>query len=79
MSSKSLTKQARNRALLIIFVIVPALMFGLGVAGFLVARAAGLGGYSIWAALALSTVGFAVSIVLTLRLGKTFEKPTVQN
>ena len=67
------SKTARNQALLLIFVIVPALMFALGVAGFEVARAAGLGSNSIWIALVLSTVGFAISVLVTFRMGKRYE------
>jgi Na+-driven multidrug efflux pump len=54
-------------------------MFGLGVSGFLIARAAGLGNNSIWIALVLSTIGFALSIVVTMRVGRRYEKlPTQQ-
>jgi Kef-type K+ transport system membrane component KefB len=70
------SKTARNQALLLIFVIVPALMFGLGVAGFLAARAVGLGNDSVWIALVLSTVGFAISIAVTFRMGKRYETIT---
>lgn len=49
-------------------------MFGLGVCGFLVARAVGLGNNSIWVALVLSTVGFALSIMITLRMGRQYEQ-----
>lgn len=67
-------KSARNQALVLIFVIVPTLMFGLGAAGFLISRAAGLGNNSIVVALVLSTVGFAVSIIITLKMGRQYEK-----
>jgi len=58
----------------LIFLIVPVLMFGLGAGGFLLARAVGLGNNSIWVALVLSTVGFALSIMITLRMGRRYEK-----
>jgi Kef-type K+ transport system membrane component KefB len=67
-------KSARNKALVLILVVVPALMFGLGASGFLIARAAGLGNNSIWIALVLSTIGFALSIIITLRVGRQYEK-----
>ena len=66
-------KSARNQAILLIVVIVPLLMFGLGASGFLVAKAAGLGNNSIVVALVLSTVGFIVSIFITLRVGRRYE------
>jgi Kef-type K+ transport system membrane component KefB len=65
---------ARNQALVLIFLIVPALMFGLGATGFLVARSLGLGNNSIWIALVLSTIGFAASIMITLKMGRRYEK-----
>ncbi len=49
-------------------------MFGLGASGFLVARAAGFGNNSIWIALVLSTLGFALSIMITLKMGKRYEQ-----
>jgi hypothetical protein len=49
-------------------------MFGLGAGGFLVSRALGLGGNAIWIALVLSTVGFILSIIITLRVGRRYEK-----
>jgi len=49
-------------------------MFGLGASGFLISRALGLGGNAIWIALVLSTVGFVLSIVITLRVGRRYEK-----
>ena len=64
---------AKSKAILLIVVVVPSLMFGLGVLGYLAARSAGLGNDSIWIALVLATVGFVVSILLTLRVGKAFE------
>ncbi|MDA4111339.1 MAG: hypothetical protein OK439_02290 [Thaumarchaeota archaeon] len=67
------SRAARNQALLLIFVVVPVLMFGLGVAGFEISKAAGLGSNSIWIALVLSTVGFAISIVVTFQMGKKYE------
>ena len=67
-------KSARNQALILIFVIVPILMFGLGASGFLVARAVGFGNNSIWIALVLSTIGFALSIMITLRMGRRYEE-----
>lgn len=69
-----LSQNAKTKAILLIIVVVPALMFGLGAASFLIARAAGLGNDSIWIALVMSTIGFIVSIVLTLRVGKSFEQ-----
>ena len=48
-------------------------MFGLGATGFEVARTIGLGNNSIWIALVLSTIGFALSIIITLRAGKRYE------
>ncbi|MCL4518543.1 MAG: hypothetical protein M1587_05025 [Thaumarchaeota archaeon] len=69
-----MNKKAKTRAILLVVVIVPSLMFGLGVLGFLLARSAGLGDASIWIALVLSTIGFAISVLLTLRIGKSFEK-----
>lgn len=70
----SLNKSARNQALILIFLIVPVLMFGLGASGFLIAKVLGLGNTSIVIALVLSTIGFALSIVITLRMGKQYEK-----
>jgi Kef-type K+ transport system membrane component KefB len=67
-------RSARNQALVLIFGIVPALMFGLGASGFLIARALGLGNNSIWIALVLSTVGFVLSIFVTLRMGRQYER-----
>ncbi|MDA4112268.1 MAG: hypothetical protein OK439_06980 [Thaumarchaeota archaeon] len=67
------SRAARNQALLLILVIVPALMFGLGVAGFEISKAVGLGSNSIWIALVLSTVGFAISIAVTFQMGKKYE------
>jgi len=67
-------KSARNQALILIFVVVPLLMFGPGALGFLVARAIGLGSNSVWIALVLSTIGFVLSVMITLRVGRRYEK-----
>lgn len=66
-------KNAKTKAILLIVVVVPSLMVGLGLAGFILAKHVGLEAESIWIALILSTAGFAISIVLTLRVGKAFE------
>lgn len=67
-------KNAKSKAILLIVVVVPLLMVGLGLAGFFLAQWIGLGEESVWIALILSTVGFVISIALTLRVGKSFEK-----
>ncbi len=67
------SRTQRNQAILLLGVIVPLLMFGLGTGGFLIARALGLGNNAVWVALALSTLGFAVSIYITLKMGDRYE------
>jgi uncharacterized membrane protein len=72
------SKKAKANAIILIAVVVPALMFGLGVAGFFLAEYAGLGSNSVWIALSLSTLGLIISILITLRVGRQFEteRPT---
>lgn len=65
--------KAKRQAIIIVAVIVPGLMFGLGIGSYLIARAVGLGSVAFLIAMVFSTVGLAVSIVLTLNIGKSYE------
>jgi hypothetical protein len=67
------SRAQRNQAILLLGVVVPVLMFGLGVGGFLIAKLAGFGNNAVWIALALSTLGFAISIYITLKMGDRYE------
>ena len=67
------SSKARNQAIIIVVVLVPVLVFGLGVAAFSVSRLIGLGENSVYVALAGATVGLAISIFLTLRVGRQYE------
>jgi len=67
------SRAARNQAIILIFVVVPVLMFGLGAGGFLAARAAGFGEDAIWVSLIMATIGFGLSIYITLKMGDRYE------
>ncbi|HZW56104.1 MAG TPA: hypothetical protein VFF30_07435 [Nitrososphaerales archaeon] len=67
--------KAIRDAMLLLAVIVPGLMFGLGIGGFLLARMVGLGDIAMWIALALSTVGLIISVILTFKMGRTHQRP----
>jgi hypothetical protein len=54
-------------------------MFGLGAGSFLAAKTLGLGGNSIIVALVFATFGFALSIIITLKMGKQYEKIKTEN
>ncbi|MHB1908784.1 MAG: hypothetical protein ACYCQJ_07915 [Nitrososphaerales archaeon] len=68
--------RAKRDALFLTAVAVPALMLGLGLAGYLIARALGLGSDSVWIALFLTTVGLVSAIFLTLKIGEKYEQPS---
>ena len=67
------SSKAKKQAILLMAVVVPGLMFGLGIGGYLLARAVGLGSIASLIALVLSTVGLAISVVITLNVGKSYE------
>ena len=71
--------KGKRDAILIIAVIVPCLMLGLGVGGFFLAKATGLGQNSIWVAMVLMTIGLILSILITLKIGKQFETSSARN
>ena len=67
------SSKARNQAIIIVVFLVPILIFGLGVAAFYVSKFIGLGNNSVYAALTGATAGLAISIFLTLRVGRQYE------
>ena len=71
--------KAKRQAVIIIGIVVPGLMFGLGIGGYLISRAVGLGSIAFVVAMVFSTVGLAVSIIITLNAGKSFEKTSETN
>ena len=46
-------------------------MFGLGIGGYLLVRAVGLGSLAFLTAMVFSTVGLAILVFLTLNMGKS--------
>ena len=68
------SSKAKRQAILLVAVVVPGLMFGLGIGGYLLAREAGLGSIAFLMAMVFSTVGLAISILLTLNAGKSGTK-----
>jgi len=67
------SSKAKKQAILLVAVVVPGLMFGLGIGGYLVARAVGLNSIAFLIALVFSTVGLAISVFLTLNIGKSYD------
>ena len=65
--------RAKKQAILIITIVVPGLMFGLGIGSYVIARAVGLGDSAFLIAIVFSTVGLAISVLITLNIGKSFE------
>ncbi len=66
---------ARSQAIVLIVVVVPILSFGLGVLGFYLGKAIGGGDATVWImALVFTTVGLVLSMIVTLRVGKSYEK-----
>ncbi len=50
------TAEAKKDAILLLGIVVPLLIFGLGVLGYFIAKAVGLGDGSIWVALGMSAI-----------------------
>jgi len=67
------SSKPKRQAILLVAVIVPGLMFGLGIGGYLLARAVGLGSLAFVTAMVCSTVGLAISVFLTLNMGKSYD------
>jgi len=70
--------KAKRDALFILAVIVPALMLGLGLGGYFVSQALGLGGDSAWIAIFLTTAGLVASIFVTLKIGEKYETASAE-
>ncbi len=69
------TAEAKKDAILLLGIVVPLLIFGLGVLGYFIAKAVGLGDGSIWVALGMSAIGLVLSIAVTFKIGEKYEKP----
>jgi len=67
------TYRAKRDALFILVVIVPALMLGLGLGGYFIAEAIGLGDNASYIAIFLTTVGLVASVFVTLKIGEKYE------
>jgi Kef-type K+ transport system membrane component KefB len=73
------SSKPKKQAILLVAVVVPGLMFGLGIGGYLLARAIGLDALALLTAMVFSTVGLAISVFLTLNIGKTYDTTTDQS
>jgi hypothetical protein len=69
----SWSPQAKKDAFVILGLILPALMLGLGLGSYFLSTAIGLRAYSILISLAGATIGLIISLLLTLRIGRKFE------
>jgi hypothetical protein len=73
------SSKPKKQAILLVVVVVPGLMFGLGIGGYLLARAVGLDTLAFLTAMVFSTVGLAISVFLTLNIGKSYDTTTDQS
>ena len=73
------SSKPKKQAILLVAVVVPGLMFGLGIGGYLLVRAVGLDTLAFLTAMVFSTVGLAISVFLTLNIGKWSDTTTDQS
>ena len=71
--------RAKRDALLLLAVIVPALMIGLGLGGYYATEAIGLKAYAGYVAVFLTTVGLVASLFVTLKMGEKYETPSANS
>ncbi len=69
--------EAKKDAILLLGIVVPLLIFGLAVLGYLVSRALGLGDNSIWIALGMSGIGLVLSLAVTFKMDEKYQKASV--
>jgi len=67
------SSSAKKQAALLIAVVVPGLMLGLGIGSYVISKALGLGSFAFVISMIFTTLGLALAVVLTLKVGKAYE------